>query len=126
MVTESYYQRNRTDVLARRKARRRANPEKLREQGRVQMARWRATNPRRSPHHNLTSDDIQGLVALQGGCVICGGDSKHWHGDHDHATGAFRGVLCNRCNMGLGLFRDDRRLLQAADAYLATHEDKKC
>jgi hypothetical protein len=40
------------------------------------------------------------------------------HLDHDHETGAFRGWLCSNCNSGLGLFRDNPRLLRKAAKYL--------
>ena len=38
--------------------------------------------------------------------------------DHDHSTGQLRGVLCRNCNMALGLFGDDPRLVEAAEKYL--------
>jgi hypothetical protein len=38
--------------------------------------------------------------------------------DHDHATGKFRGWLCDRCNRGLGLLGDDPILLRRMAAYI--------
>ncbi len=40
--------------------------------------------------------------------------------DHDHETGEVRGLLCNRCNAGLGMFEDSLEGLQRAVVYLKT------
>ena len=50
-------------------------------------------------------------------CVICG-DEGNLVVDHDHRTGRVRGALCQRCNMGLGHFRDEPELLELAAMYL--------
>lgn len=57
-------------------------------------------------------------------CGICGatessGRKKELHVDHSHETGQIRGLLCNHCNFGIGHFKDDVLLLQAAIKYLA-------
>jgi hypothetical protein len=49
-------------------------------------------------------------------CGICGG-RKRLVIDHDHDTGAVRGVLCDKCNKGLGFFQTEE-MLQKAIGYL--------
>jgi hypothetical protein len=44
--------------------------------------------------------------------------------DHDHKTGAIRGLLCSRCNKGLGHFNDEPELVATALEYLQTHKEK--
>lgn len=57
-------------------------------------------------------------------CAICRLDEpgRAWSVDHDHDTGAVRGVLCWHCNIALGHFRDDPLRLASAIKYLAVHE----
>ena len=66
----------------------------------------------------MTPEEHEALIEAQGGvCAICR-DAPPEHIDHDHDSGAIRGVLCGPCNMGLGLFKDDPTRLGAAIAYL--------
>ncbi len=51
-------------------------------------------------------------------CDCCGDDSKVFHIDHDHETHKVRGILCSRCNMGLGHFGDSIERLEQAIIYL--------
>jgi hypothetical protein len=43
--------------------------------------------------------------------------------DHDHKTGAIRGLLCNACNHMLGEAKDNRNILLSAIQYLDKHSE---
>lgn len=65
-------------------------------------------------------------LRAQAACDICGTDYPggrfgNWNIDHDHSTGARRGVLCAACNTAIGLLRDDPALLVKAVDYLRSH-----
>lgn len=70
-------------------------------------------------------------LAAQGGrCAVCGSaDPKSrtgdFHVDHDHATGAVRGLLCHTCNVGLGSFKDSPAVARSAADYLEHHAAKR-
>lgn len=70
--------------------------------------------------YNLTQDEYHRMIVLQGNtCAICGntfGDKVCV--DHDHSTGKVRGLLCDTCNRGIGLLKDDTRILLSAISYL--------
>jgi Recombination endonuclease VII len=75
--------------------------------------------------YGITPHYVVELAEHQGGvCAICKAPpntSKKrggLHVDHDHATGKVRGLLCESCNQGLGLFRDNQESLRGAIAYL--------
>lgn len=124
-----------------------------RDCGRRSSAEFRAGRPRRRRtelpnlsgeerrmHHYLvrrfgiTLAEYRELLEAQGGrCAICRrvpdeADPNGWRFcvDHDHETGAVRGLLCRTCNIGLGAFRDDPRLLDAATRYITgrTHAER--
>jgi hypothetical protein len=73
--------------------------------------------------YGLTPDQWDAAFVAQGSCcAICktkesGG--RAWHTDHDHSTGKFRGILCGKHNIGIGLLGDDPALLDAASHYLS-------
>ena len=61
------------------------------------------------------SEEEQKLL-LNKPCRICG--NKATHIDHCHTTNMVRGGLCNNCNTGLGMFKDDPVLLTRAYEYV--------
>ena len=50
-------------------------------------------------------------------CQICGSQDRLCI-DHDHGTGAVRGILCTKCNAAIGMMGDSIDKLQAAIVYL--------
>lgn len=70
--------------------------------------------------YNTTIEIIDKVISTKV-CEICGSiaKGKRRHNiDHCHTTGNIRGLLCDLCNKGLGLFKDDTNLLQNAINYL--------
>lgn len=70
----------------------------------------------------LVRRDKEFLIQLFNGmCCSCGEPAlgKAGHIDHCHRTGVIRGVLCSRCNLALGLLRDDRDVIRLLGQYLA-------
>jgi|CXWL01.1.fsa_nt_gi hypothetical protein len=69
------------------------------------------------------------MIEEQGGCcAICrseavDGGLGRWRRirlavDHDHKTGAVRGLLCGKCNLGIGHFMEDETRLLNAIRYI--------
>jgi hypothetical protein len=69
--------------------------------------------------YGLTEEEARALYTYTD-CEICGRDNgpRRLSIDHCHDSGVVRGMLCNRCNGGLGFFRHDVDLLLAAAEYL--------
>ena len=64
------------------------------------------------------------LLAQNGVCAICAGgpgSRKRFSVDHCHDSNEVRGLLCNSCNVALGLFKDDYERLLSAAEYLHKH-----
>jgi hypothetical protein len=76
--------------------------------------------------YGMSIDDYKRMWQAQGGvCAICKQTCKQ-HArlsvDHDHFTREVRGLLCGKCNSGIGMFKDDVELLTAAIQYLGGNE----
>ena len=119
MNKRAIYQRNyrskhKEAISKRRKEKRKANPEhysKIQRKKRLKQA------------YGISVEEYEALSKAQGhACAICNTHrtvlKKKLVVDHCHATGKIRGLLCTRCNIGIGLFSDSTLLLHNADRYL--------
>jgi hypothetical protein len=100
------------------------NGDASRAKNRVRMREWRRANPHkrcaqdRRRRYKVDASEFEAMLAAQGhACAVCREPQPNCL-DHCHETGAFRGVLCRKCNAGLGQFRDDPALLRAAALYV--------
>lgn len=78
-------------------------------------------------HHNISLEEYDALLLSQNNkCAnnqchtILIGKSRHL--DHDHETGKIRGMLCNKCNMALGLLRDNPDIVLGLHSYIKYHK----
>lgn len=74
--------------------------------------------------YNLSTEEYDYMSFKQGhACAICGDKptDKKLSVDHNHKTGAIRGLLCSTCNTALGLLKDDPELIIKAYNYLTIH-----
>lgn len=73
--------------------------------------------------YKITQEEYNALFLKQNGqCAICAkyqaDERRSLCIDHNHTTGVVRGLLCENCNRGLGLFRDNTESLENAKIYL--------
>lgn len=126
------------DVVAKQKEHKRDPVVRQRKNERRRVAnnpeRREVNLARNLSRYGITIADYEAMVAAQGNrCAICGDQpdpngvkaASRLHVDHCHASGANRALLCGRCNMGLGYFRDNPEIMRAAIRYLAGHANKE-
>lgn len=123
-------------VSARKKAWYRSNPEATSRM--VKRANDKRAGATRESYHKLgsnlrqwsrslakdygiTPDQYdQMFLAQYGRCKICRriGNGRRLHVDHEHSTGRVRGLLCGKCNRGIGMFDDNPAILLKVCEYL--------
>jgi hypothetical protein len=114
--THKKYQKAHQDHLkVKTKEYREKNQDKIRERRKD----WRRRG------NGFSKDMFVSLLERQGGrCAICkelfipGQTQRQVCADHDHVTSRPRGLLCQKCNLLIGLARDDATVLKGAMDYL--------
>jgi hypothetical protein len=113
-----YYLRNSEIVIAKTKRWAANNPEKV---------KVLAQNRQRRRLYRLTPQDFEQLREQQGDkCAGCGNEFGDIvpHVDHDHETGAVRGLLCGPCNKALGMAADSSERLMGLVRYLQSQNER--
>lgn len=79
--------------------------------------------------YKLTITEFETMIEKQNNCcAICGkefNNTKRTKGpyvDHDHNTGKVRELLCHNCNLGIGHFGDNLKLVHLGYLYLLKHQ----
>jgi hypothetical protein len=99
-----------------KKARTRANAKKNGPEWR--FGRWLKRT------YNIDITDYYEMLADQNGrCAVCfSGDPMHGRMffcvDHNHTTGAIRGLLCDNCNLAAGKMKDDYKAILRLAEYI--------
>ena len=118
----AWYAAHKEEVTARRRRNWAKNPYRKSEE----WAR-RSRNSRLRSKYGLSIEGYNALLARQrGACAICRKQpEQRLCVDHCHVTKKVRRLLCRRCNLGIGYFNDDPRLLRLAVAYLEAFLPRK-
>lgn len=131
---QEYNKKHRDKLLAQKREWRKNNKKRQKENDK----RWYEQNKQRhkqssfkaklKKEYGITPQDYNALNKSQKGCcAICGctkadnSGGKRLAVDHNHETGKIRGLLCDRCNRGLGYFKDNVDFLKKAITYLLSH-----
>lgn len=74
--------------------------------------------------YGISQSDYDGMLEAQGNlCATCQRPSDTMRVDHCHKDGHVRGLLCNPCNIALGLVEDSPETLQRMKEYLWTSQN---
>jgi hypothetical protein len=88
------------------------NPDKVTKGARIASLRKYGITPEQ---YDLLEQQQNGLCEICKQVCLTG---RRLAVDHDHQTNKLRGLLCSRCNIGLGQFEESIERLQAAADYL--------
>ena len=96
----------------RRKMYRRANPSSYKDTNMKYLC---------ANSYHITLEEYKERMSTSDCCEICGTKDNLCY-DHDHNTMDFRGVLCKKCNKGLGNLGDTLEGVMKAVKYLTKGE----
>lgn len=96
----------------------------LNDQNYREKRRERSLRDRYKYKYGITIEQKQVMLNSQcGKCEICNKEIAFSQAkvDHSHITGAVRGILCNKCNSGLG-YLESKDFIKKARKYIDKYE----
>ena len=134
LLSKNYYKIHQIKLRLYRKKYQNEHKEEIKKQQKL----YRLNNPDKIRNHDLKSNhgitlkEYNILFKKQHGlCAICkqketdkdkNKKTRSLAVDHDHKTEKIRGLLCGRCNKGLGVFKDDIKLFKEIIKYLGYNQ----
>jgi len=112
--TKKYYEEHKESCYASLKKWRKKNRHKVKEQNKKSKLKMK---------YGLTIEQRQQIYLNQNGCCACCGKAipyEEINTDHNHKTGKVRGLICQRCNIGMG-FLDNLDFMEKALQYQKLH-----
>jgi hypothetical protein len=117
---KEYYLKNRSDIISKKRIYNKEHTKERREKTIIK-------------NFGINNEQYNNLLYKQNNlCAICLNPEKgidprtnrnfNLAIDHDHIDGGIRGLLCSKCNRGLGSFKDNINLLKRAIGYLEDYK----
>ena len=72
----------------------------------------------RANRYGISIEEVNYWLDNYDCCAICGDKPNTLRMDHNHNTGEIRGMLCDSCNTGIGLLKDDPDIIIKAAEYV--------
>lgn len=90
---------------------------------------WMDYGIKNSDGSNFQVNDYNRIFQIQGGkCAVCEDHQSQFKksliADHSHTTGIFRGLLCQKCNLAIGLGKDDYVAFESLSRYLDAYSER--
>jgi hypothetical protein len=131
----AYYEKNKAEINKRRKEKYHANPEPRR----AERKKWYLENRERAlayyaerkdhyrnkrlqREYGITLEEHTQMLKNQNECCAICQNKRPLRVDHNHSTGKVRGLLCDKCNVTIGLLDENITVTERLTAYLKQHQ----
>jgi hypothetical protein len=114
----AWYLKNKNKSYAQSRKWKKSNPDKMH----VLSTGWYRKNHLKIKErmYGMKEGDLIKLIEKQKGtCAICKKKPKVLVVDHNHKNGKVRGLLCRKCNLGIGHLNDNVAIIKNAIKYLS-------